>query len=178
MPAAANKDDWVLVDRFKRQLSSAKAGKLKAMYDVGKLYERGRGTNIDLKLADSFPLIESDRGQLQQIFLNLINNAIEAIDKDGMVTVATSLRTYDTIQVDVTDNGKGIPHEIMSHIFEPFFTTKDGEKKGTGLGLFITYGLIKKLGGNISVRSRIGIGTTFSVIMPTKIKMSRSKNNV
>jgi two-component system NtrC family sensor kinase len=137
-----------------------------------------RGIHIDLKLADSLPLIESDRGQLQQIFLNLINNAIEAIDKDGMVTVATSLRTPETIQVDVTDNGKGIPHEIMSHIFEPFFTTKDGEKKGTGLGLFITYGLIKKLGGNISVRSRIGIGTTFSVIMPTKITMRRSENNV
>jgi len=137
-----------------------------------------RGINIDLKLADSLPLIESDRGQLQQIFLNLINNAVEAIDKDGMVTVSTSLKNPDTIQVDVTDNGKGIPQEIISHIFDPFFTTKDGEKKGTGLGLFITYGLIIKLGGNISVRSRIGIGTTFSVILPKKIKLRRNEDNV
>lgn len=63
MPAAANKDDWVLVDRFKRQLSSAKAGKLKAMYDVGKLYERGRGTNIDLKLAAEWYQKAADGGQ-------------------------------------------------------------------------------------------------------------------
>ena len=63
---------------------------------------------------------------------------------------------------------------VVEKIFEPFFTTKDsGEKKGTGLGLFITYGLIKKLGGNISVRSSVGVGTTFTVVLPTVVKLSR-----
>ncbi|MBW2483927.1 MAG: two-component sensor histidine kinase, partial [Deltaproteobacteria bacterium] len=104
-----------------------------------------RGIHIDLDLAESIPIIESDRGQLQQIFLNLINNAIDAIGKDGKVTIKTSKRDDDTVQVNVIDNGKGIPQDIISHIFDPFFTTKDtGEKKGTGLGLFITYGIIKK----------------------------------
>ena len=138
-----------------------------------------RGIHIDLDLAESIPIIESDRGQLQQIFLNLINNAIDAIGKDGKVIIKTSKRDENTVQVDVIDNGKGIPQDIISHIFDPFFTTKDtGEKKGTGLGLFITYGIIKKLGGHISVRSTVGTGTTFTVILPTKINLSRRVHDV
>jgi two-component system NtrC family sensor kinase len=138
-----------------------------------------RGIHIDLDLAESIPIIESDRGQLQQIFLNLINNAIDAIGKDGKVIIKTSKRDDDTVQVDVIDNGKGIPQDIISHIFDPFFTTKDtGEKRGTGLGLFITYGIIKKLGGHISVRSTVGTGTTFTVILPTKINLSRRVHDV
>jgi two-component system NtrC family sensor kinase len=133
-----------------------------------------RGIHVDLDLGDSIPIIESDRGQLQQIFLNLVNNAIDAIGKDGKVIIKTRARDQNSIQVDVIDNGKGITQDIISHIFEPFFTTKDSvEKKGTGLGLFITYGIIKKLGGQISVRSSEGVGTTFSVILPVKINLSR-----
>lgn len=138
-----------------------------------------RGINFDLNLRDSLPVIESDRGQLQQIFLNLINNAIDAIDKDGRITISTKKRDLNSIQVDVIDNGKGIPPDIMRHIFEPFFTTKDhGEKKGTGLGLFITYGLVKKLNGLISVQSSVGAGTTFTVILPIKTKLRRRAQNV
>jgi len=138
-----------------------------------------RGIHVDLDLGDSLPVIESDRGQLQQIFLNLVNNAIDAIGKDGKVTIKTKIRDQDSIQIDIVDNGKGIPQEIISHIFEPFFTTKDsGEKKGTGLGLFITYGIIKKLGGHISVRSSVGVGTTFTVTLPIKINLSRRAHNV
>ena len=138
-----------------------------------------RGINFDLKLGDSLPVIESDRGQLQQIFLNLVNNAIDAIDRDGRITITTKMRDGNSIQVDVIDNGKGIPPDIISHIFEPFFTTKDrGEKKGTGLGLFITYGLVKKLGGLISVQSTVGVGTTFTIILPNKIKLRRRAQNV
>jgi two-component system NtrC family sensor kinase len=133
-----------------------------------------RGIHVDLDLEDSLPIIESDRGQLQQIFLNLVNNAIDAIGKDGKVIIKTKKRDQDSIQIDVVDNGKGISPDIISHIFEPFFTTKDsGEKKGTGLGLFITYGIIKKLGGHISVRSSVGVGTTFTVTLPVKINLSR-----
>ena len=133
-----------------------------------------RGIHVDLDLGDSIPVIESDRGQLQQVFLNLVNNAIDAIGKDGKVTIKTKMVDQNSIQVDITDNGKGIPQNIISHIFEPFFTTKDsGEKKGTGLGLFITYGIIKKLGGHISVRSSVGVDTTFTVTLPNKINLSR-----
>jgi two-component system NtrC family sensor kinase len=138
-----------------------------------------RGINFDLNLGESLPVIDSDRGQLQQIFLNLLNNAIDAIDKDGRITISTKKRDKNSIQVDVIDNGKGIPPDIMRHIFEPFFTTKDhGEKKGTGLGLFITYGLVKKLGGLISVQSSGGAGTTFTVILPIKTKLRRRAQNV
>ena len=138
-----------------------------------------RGIHVDLELGDSLPVIESDRGQLQQIFLNLVNNAIDAIGKDGKVTIKTKMRGQNSIQIDVTDNGKGIPQNIISHIFEPFFTTKDSaEKKGTGLGLFITYGIIKKLGGHISVRSSVGVGTTFTVTLPLKINLSRRAHDV
>ncbi len=138
-----------------------------------------RGIHVDLKLGDSLPVIESDRGQLQQIFLNLVNNAIDAIGKDGKVTIKTKMRGQSSIQIDVTDNGKGIPQNIISHIFEPFFTTKDSaEKRGTGLGLFITYGIIKKLGGHISVQSSVGVGTTFTVTLPLKINLSRRAHDV
>ena len=138
-----------------------------------------RGIHFDLASGENLPVIESDRGQLQQIFLNLVNNAIDAIDKDGRITISTRMRDKSTLQVDVIDNGKGIPPEIMGHIFEPFFTTKDsGEKKGTGLGLFITYGLVRKLGGQISVRSSVGGGTTFTVTLPTKIKLKRGPHDV
>ncbi|MEN8231624.1 MAG: ATP-binding protein [Thermodesulfobacteriota bacterium] len=138
-----------------------------------------RGIHVDLELGDSLPVIESDRGQLQQIFLNLVNNAIDAVGKDGKVTIKTKMRDQNSIQIDVTDNGKGIPQNIISHIFEPFFTTKDSaEKKGTGLGLFITYGIIKKLGGHISVRSSVGVGTTFTVTLPIKINLSRRAHDV
>jgi two-component system NtrC family sensor kinase len=138
-----------------------------------------RGIHVDLELGDSLPVIESDRGQLQQIFLNLVNNAIDAVGKDGKVTIKTKMRDQNSIQIDVMDNGKGIPQNIISHIFEPFFTTKDSaEKKGTGLGLFITYGIIKKLGGHISVRSSVGVGTTFTVTLPIKINLSRRAHDV
>lgn len=135
-----------------------------------------RGIDVDLQFGDTLPTIESDRGQLQQIFLNLVNNAIDAIGKkkDGVVTISTKEHDPDSIQIVIKDNGKGIPQEIMSHIFEPFFTTKDStEKKGSGLGLFITYGIVKKLGGHISVQSSVGAGTTFTVTLPIKINVRR-----
>lgn len=130
-----------------------------------------RGIKFNLNLRDNLPNIKSDRGQLQQILLNIINNAIDVVDKGGAVSVSTSMRDAQTMQVDIKDDGPGIPPDIMKHIFEPFFTTKtDGEKKGTGLGLSITYGLVKKLGGEISVASIKDMGTTFTVLLPIELK--------
>jgi len=125
-----------------------------------------RNIRLELNLHENLPTIQSDRGQLQQVFLNIINNAIDALETEGMVRISTS-RQEKFLRVDITDNGCGIPPETMKHIFEPFFTTKaNKEHKGTGLGLSITYGLVNKLGGTISVDSTVGQGTTFTVLLP------------
>ncbi len=122
---------------------------------------------LDLKLQEDLPLIVSDHLQLQQIFLNITNNAIDAIGnngKDGLVTIM-SHTVAGEVRVVIQDNGSGIDSDVLPHIFEPFFTTKE-TGKGTGLGLSITYGLVKKLGGDITVRSHIGQGTAFTITLP------------
>jgi len=119
---------------------------------------------LELQLQKDLPLICSDHLQLQQIFLNIINNAIDAIQKDGIVTITTHLVAGE-VRVVIQDNGPGIENDILPHIFEPFFTTKE-TGKGTGLGLSITYGLVKKLGGDITVRSHRGQGTAFTITLP------------
>ena len=106
--------------------------------------------------------------QLQQIFLNIINNAIDAIDKDGEITIMSHMLAGD-VRVVIQDNGPGIAPDILPHIFEPFYTTKE-TGKGTGLGLSITYGLVKKLGGEITVHSRVGQGTAFTITIPLQSK--------
>lgn len=119
----------------------------------------------DLQLHKELPLVKSDHLQLQQIFLNIINNAIDAIGKDGKITIFTH-PVAGEVRIVIQDDGPGIAEEIVPHIFEPFFTTKE-TGKGTGLGLSITYGLIKKLGGDITVRSHPGQGTAFTITFPT-----------
>jgi two-component system NtrC family sensor kinase len=121
--------------------------------------------NLELSLDDDLPTIFSDRGQLQQIFLNIVNNGIDAIGENGDIVLITSQRDEETIDVQIQDSGPGIPPELITRIFDPFFTTKEAGK-GTGLGLSITYGLVKKLDGNISVKSEVGKGTTFTVSLP------------
>ena len=124
--------------------------------------------NIQLKkqLADNLHQISSDRGQLQQVFLNILTNAYAAVDDGGVVSITTWSEDIDTVAVSIQDDGRGMNEEEMSKIFEPFFTTKKGY--GTGLGLPITYGIIKKLGGKITVQSKLGEGSTFSIYLPTK----------
>lgn len=123
-----------------------------------------RSIKIKLHLADNLPRIASDRGQLQQIFLNILNNAFAAVQDGGNVSVGTWEKDGDTVEVTFQDDGHGMSEETLQHIFEPFFTTKKGY--GTGLGLSITYGIIKKLGGDIDVQSRPGVGTRFTVFLP------------
>lgn len=125
------------------------------------LYNR---IKLDLQLQNEIPQIFSDHIQLQQIFLNIINNAIDAIGKDGTITIISNLIAGE-VRIVIQDDGVGIPEEVLPHIFEPFFTTKE-TGKGTGLGLSITYGLIKKLGGDITVRSNVGKGTAFTITLP------------
>jgi two-component system NtrC family sensor kinase len=123
-----------------------------------------RDIHIDMHVADTLPTIHSDRGQLQQLFLNLINNAFEAMGKGGELEISIMDRDPDHVVVKITDNGIGIAQKDIEHIFEPFYTTK--KTKGTGLGLSISYGIVKKLRGTIYVESELGRGTTFTVTLP------------
>ncbi|MBI4844347.1 MAG: HAMP domain-containing protein [Nitrospirae bacterium] len=128
-----------------------------------------KSIKLKFNFTDDLPPIESDKIQLQQVFLNIIKNAIDAME-DGVIEITTGMKSResrDIIMVSIRDTGHGIPEEIQKNIFEPFFTTKQ-KGKGTGLGLSITYGLVKRLGGNISVKSRVNEGTTFFVEIPVK----------
>jgi two-component system NtrC family sensor kinase len=126
-----------------------------------------RGIEIEQQLDPDLPAIESDTGQLQQIFLNILNNAIDAVERGGRIHIASRRAEGPAVAIDVRDDGPGMPPEVLRKIFEPFFTTKSGtERHGTGLGLSITYGLVKKLGGRIGVQSAVGAGTTFRVTFP------------
>jgi PAS domain S-box-containing protein len=128
-----------------------------------------RNIRLEMKLKDDLPKIVSDKGQLQQVLLNIINNAVDAVDKGGVIEISTALKDDNTVLVSIKDSGHGIPKEILGHIFEPFFTTKE-KGKGTGLGLSISYGIVQKLGGTILVQSEVNKGTTFTIELPLKAK--------
>jgi two-component system, NtrC family, sensor kinase len=130
------------------------------------LQNHARINNIDIKkdLQTDLPVIASDQSQLQQVFLNLVNNAIDAIGKDGTIDIVTR-RTDQKIEVNIKDDGPGIPKELQRRIFDPFFTTKQ-TGKGTGLGLSISYSIIEKMGGTINFSSKEGAGTEFRIFLP------------
>jgi len=134
---------------------------------VGLSEQSARYSNvkIEMNLTQDLPVISVSPSEMQQVLLNLINNAIDAMDKGGKIEVTTrSDGRY--VVVDVADTGHGIPQANLQRIFDPFYTTKP-VGKGTGLGLSICYGIVKKMGGEISVNSAVGLGTTFHVMIPT-----------
>lgn len=133
------------------------------------LENHARTNNIEIQtdFQEMLPIIANDQSQLQQVFMNLMNNAIDAIGKDGLVEVKTRTRE-DTIEIEIGDDGPGIPKEAEHKIFDPFYTTKKNGK-GTGLGLSITYSIIEKMGGRIRFESRDPKGTTFFVNLPIMI---------
>lgn len=115
----------------------------------------------------NLPDIRCNLGQLNQVFMNLLLNSVQAIDGGGVIAIR-SWQENDSIFVAVRDNGKGIAPELQERIFEPFFTTKEvGE--GTGLGLSVSYDIVHKHGGEITVDSQPGVGTTFTVRLPLLI---------
>ena len=118
------------------------------------------------KSLGEIPAITCSPSQLNQVFLNLINNAAQAIETgSGEITLSTRVEDPEHVAVEISDNGKGIPPEIISKIFDPFFTTK-AAGKGTGLGLSISYKIIEQHGGRISVDSTPGQGTRFTIVLP------------
>jgi len=115
--------------------------------------------------------ILADESQLQQVFMNIILNAADAMKGKGRLTLATKQDGEDNIEISVSDTGCGIPPENIDRIFDPFFTTK-GVGHGTGLGLSVSYGIIQKHNGDINVSTTVGAGTTFTVSLPTTQRSS------
>ncbi|MBX3020341.1 MAG: two-component sensor histidine kinase [Bdellovibrionales bacterium] len=111
------------------------------------------------------PKINCYPSQLNQVFMNVLGNAAQAIDDEGEITIATKKLSGDRVEVCIRDNGKGMSKSTVEKIFDPFFTTK-GLGSGTGLGLSISYGVIQKHGGEILVSSELGKGTEFKIILP------------
>ena len=122
---------------------------------------------LSTRLSSAPLIINGHPNQLQQCFLNLIFNAIEVMDLGGRLTVTSDLdRAHRSVLVNIQDTGCGIPEENLGHIFDPFFTTKQ-EDEGIGMGLSIVYGIVKNHGGEITVASRVGKGTSFTMRFPT-----------
>lgn len=115
--------------------------------------------------AEDLPTTMADGPQLQQVFLNLINNAIDAVDQGGIIEITTATGTSNDIILEFADSGPGIKPENLKQIFDPFFTTKD-PGKGTGLGLYISYDIVQKLGGSIKVENRKSGGAVFAIVLP------------
>jgi two-component system NtrC family sensor kinase len=121
---------------------------------------------IEKHLAQDLPRIVGDGAQLQQVFMNIILNAAEAMDNEGTLTLRTGLSGGGRfIDIQFSDTGHGIQEEDIKRLFEPFFTTKE-VGKGTGLGLAISYSIIRKHQGTIEVSSHEGEGATFTVKLP------------
>lgn len=129
--------------------------------------QRSKFSSVKLvrNLAPGLPTLVASPSELQQVFLNLINNSLDAMGPDGGTIEITSRIADGYVVVDVADTGQGIPKATIARMFDPFFTTKP-VGKGTGLGLSICYGIIKKLGGKITVNSAVGVGTTMHIHLP------------
>jgi two-component system NtrC family sensor kinase len=123
---------------------------------------------VDIALASALPPILGNSGKLQQVFLNLFLNAKDAMTEGGKLRIATEVNGQ--VSVAITDTGSGIAPEHMQRIYDPFFTTKtsqkEGQRRGTGLGLAVTYGIIQEHAGKIHVESQVGNGTTFHIEFP------------
>jgi signal transduction histidine kinase len=117
------------------------------------------------------PSIECFPSQLNQVFMNLLINAVHSIETTGLITIRTGFDA-EQVWVEVEDTGKGIAPEHLGRIFEPFFTTKP-VGKGTGLGLSLSYGIVNKHGGHIEVKSTQGKGSLFKVVVPNNSKADR-----
>ncbi|UCG35561.1 MAG: ATP-binding protein, partial [Candidatus Omnitrophota bacterium] len=134
------------------------------------LAHRLRANNIKIvkKYASDLPSVRVDRSQMEQVFINLLNNAIDSIHRNGEIKIEMDPKNREKIsgvEIKIADNGEGIAEELLPKIFNPFFTTKK-PSKGTGLGLSISKAIIQRHGGKISAASKIGKGTIFNIFLP------------
>lgn len=133
--------------------------------------KRGNSIEFLFEFDEDLPPVNADGAQIQQAIIALATNAIDAMPDGGTLTFRAFSSHEQRVTIEVRDTGHGIPSENMSKVFEPFFTTKE-VGKGTGLGLAVCYGIITEHGGRLSVRSNVGLGTTFTIFLPTKGKTS------
>lgn len=140
------------------------------LHVLGLVHHAARTSGVEMRLTlwDDLPPVRIDRSQMQQVFLNLVQNAIQALPQGGQLTLRTQVQTragQEYVTASVTDSGEGIRPEHLSQVFEPFFTTKPAGS-GTGLGLSVSYGIVADHGGFIDVLSPAGEGATFTVWLP------------
>jgi len=134
---------------------------------IGFCAQRAKFSNVVIvsKLQENLPVMRLSHTEIQQVLLNLMSNALDSLEKrGGNITLSSALEDNEVV-ISVEDDGPGIPRSNLGRIFDPFFTTKP-VGKGTGLGLSICYGIVKEMGGEITVRSVIDAGTTFHVRLP------------
>ncbi len=129
-----------------------------------------KGINVDVSIGDDLPRVLMDKRHIKQALLNLIQNAMAAMPDGGNLGIAVAA-TNDELTISVSDTGTGIPEDMLTKIFEPYFTTK---KSGTGLGLTITFKIIKEHSGDISLESKEGKGSTFTIHLPVPQKEKKS----
>lgn len=139
-------------------------GIIKTAIGIVKYDKRVRNISFDTRLSTDLPNIHAVADQLLQVFVNILINALDAVKGEGIISVKSGNDDYK-IYVDICDNGCGMDEEVMHKIFEPFFTTKE-VGRGTGLGLSVSYGIVKKFNGDIKVTSEVGKGSCFKVILP------------
>jgi signal transduction histidine kinase len=121
--------------------------------------------SLKLEMPENLPSIQGNKRNLEQVFLNLVLNAIQAMPGGGKISVRAQSLSNGYLKIEVSDTGMGIRHEDLDHIFDPFFSTKE-VGSGTGLGLSVSFGIIKKHNGRIEVESEVGKGSTFAVYLP------------
>jgi len=133
------------------------------------LSHQKRNPDVDFRVdvAEGLAYVSGDAGQLQQAIIALATNALDAMPERGVLTIAARNES-ESVVVDVTDTGVGIPAENLPKIFEPFFTTKE-VGRGTGLGLAVCYGILTEHGGSLDVQSSVGFGTTFTITLPATV---------
>ena len=130
------------------------------------------GVELQVELGDDLPWIQADQGQIKQVLLNLIHNALQAMPRGGILNIQTRAQNkdgQDWVIIRVEDTGEGIPPENMGRIFEPFFTTRP-LGKGTGLGLAVSFGIIQDHEGILDVESTTGEGSVFTIWLPVRSK--------
>ncbi len=125
-----------------------------------------RSISLVLDLSPEAPALFLDRDKIKQVFMNMILNAVQAIERDGLIEIKTIFnKARQEVVIKIRDTGSGIPETIIDKIFDPFFTTK-APGEGTGLGLSVSYGIVKDHDGKIFVESKVGEGTTFTIVFP------------
>lgn len=175
----------------RRLLDFSRQGEsLKVLTDINEIlgevlalvHHLARATGVEVRFVpwDDLPPIRMDRGQMKQVVLNLVHNALQAMPHGGTLVLQTNLEIRDDspwIVLQVVDTGEGIPEDVLPHIFEPFFTTKP-MGSGTGLGLSISYNIVSDHGGFMEVNSQLNKGTAFTVWLPVEeIALAREKGD-